>query len=210
VIDEGNPVAAWVLRQGGWPALAAYKGVTVVLVAGAVGALTARRPRAGRAVLAFGCTAVAAVVAYSTFLLGSAGGLGAQAAAHDTAANARRRALEAERHRIIEFQQRRSEVVRDLLADRCDLSEAVDRMMQTQIRHDAVWLNRVRANYGLESERACFAAVVIAHARYPLRHDPALLARRMRDWLDAYQARSHISEPSAWQRLRAVFPDSAI
>jgi hypothetical protein len=66
---ESNPVAAWWLSRFGWAGLAAFKLTLTVLVASLALAVSRRRPHAGGRVLAFGCSALLAVVLYSACLV---------------------------------------------------------------------------------------------------------------------------------------------
>jgi hypothetical protein len=66
---ESNPVAAWWLARFGWAGLAGFKLSLVLLVAALSLVVSRRRPRAAGRVLAFGCSALLAVVLYSGLLV---------------------------------------------------------------------------------------------------------------------------------------------
>ena len=67
-VHESNPVAAWWLGHYGWLGLAGFKAATMAVAAGLGVVIFFRRPVTGHRVLAFGCTALAAVVLYSGYL----------------------------------------------------------------------------------------------------------------------------------------------
>jgi hypothetical protein len=66
---ESNPVAAWWLAHFGWAGLAGFKGGAVLLAATLSLVVSRHRPRAAGWVLAFGCSALLAVVLYSGLLV---------------------------------------------------------------------------------------------------------------------------------------------
>ena len=70
---ESNPVAAWWLANFGWAGLAGFKFALVLSVAALVAVVSRYHPRAGGRVLAFGCSALLAVVLYSGSLVRSVG-----------------------------------------------------------------------------------------------------------------------------------------
>jgi hypothetical protein len=210
MIDEGNPVAAWVLRSAGWPGLAAYKGASVLLAGGATLALLARHPRAGRVVLVAECALLSGVVTYSSLLLNRAGVLGAGAAAVDEAILDRWQGLQQQIRQNKEFQALLQHWTRQLIARRCDLPEAVEHLLECDKRNDVLWMKLVRRTYSLESERDCFAAVLMAHATHSLKHNPALRARRAKEWAATYQAHFNLPSPAMWVRMTAAVGEPAI
>jgi hypothetical protein len=66
---ESNPVAAWWLARFGWAGLVGFKAGVVLLVAAVSLVVSRHRPRAAGRVLAFGCSALLAVVLYSGLLV---------------------------------------------------------------------------------------------------------------------------------------------
>jgi hypothetical protein len=68
---EANPLADWVLREGGWLGMSLYKFGCAGMVLAVVGLLVRRHARAARRVLLVGCPILAVVVGYSVYLLGA-------------------------------------------------------------------------------------------------------------------------------------------
>jgi len=129
---EANPVARWWLAHGGWLGLACFKAAVVCLVLGLATLIARFRPLAAGRVLKLGCVCVAAVVVYSAAL----GGTALWAADGEDADYARLNAdlQEYNRQRAVKAAQMEPfrELVRqlrqDLLARRCTLREAADRL----------------------------------------------------------------------------------
>jgi hypothetical protein len=72
-VYEGNPIAnAW-LAAYGWAGLAAFKLVTMLLVAAVAAYISFYRPQMAGRLLGFACCAVAFVVAYSCWLANAYG-----------------------------------------------------------------------------------------------------------------------------------------
>jgi hypothetical protein len=69
---ESNPFAAACLEQHGWRGLAVYKAAGVVAFAGSLVLLIRHRPKAGAAVVTFGCVVLLFVTTYSHGLLKAA------------------------------------------------------------------------------------------------------------------------------------------
>jgi hypothetical protein len=72
---EANPLAAWCLRQHGWPGMAAFKLATVLLAGACIVRIGRHRPRVAGRLLVLSCGAVTAVVLYSCCLLTLSGSL---------------------------------------------------------------------------------------------------------------------------------------
>ena len=70
LVYESNVVARWFLEGYGWLGLAALKVASVLVVVGLAAWVSRWRPRTGRWVLTFACSAVALVVVYSCLLAG--------------------------------------------------------------------------------------------------------------------------------------------
>ncbi len=68
-VYESNPVAAAYLENHGWLGLAMFKLGGVTVFVGAVGLLTARRPRLAAGVIGLGCAVLLGVTSYSYNLL---------------------------------------------------------------------------------------------------------------------------------------------
>ncbi|MCI0462812.1 MAG: DUF5658 family protein [Gemmataceae bacterium] len=66
---EANPLADWILREGGWLGMSLYKLACAGMVLAVVGLLAHRHARAARRVLLVGCPLLAVVVGYSVYLL---------------------------------------------------------------------------------------------------------------------------------------------
>jgi hypothetical protein len=121
-VYEVNPIAKWFLDRHGWPGMACFKGAGVLVVMCLYGIIFRYRPRAARGVLTFGCVSLAIVVCYSLILCQRPARMAEQE--------------EAQEHlRLEEWKRQRAammalvaELRRDLLAERCTLREAVDRL----------------------------------------------------------------------------------
>lgn len=73
VIYEGNPIAGAWLDSYGWPGLATFKIVAMMLVGCVATVVSVQRPETAGRLLAFACCAVGFVVIYSCWLAGSCG-----------------------------------------------------------------------------------------------------------------------------------------
>jgi hypothetical protein len=72
-VYESNPIAEWWLSRYGWAGLVAFKMAMAVAVAVLTTAISLARPRTGGRVLAFACTALLLVVAYSCYVSSARG-----------------------------------------------------------------------------------------------------------------------------------------
>src|SRR5579862_1964268 len=72
-VYESNPLANWCLASFGMTGLVGYKVLMVTVVLSLVVVISQTRPRAGKGVLVFSCSAMSLVVLYSGFLLGYLG-----------------------------------------------------------------------------------------------------------------------------------------
>jgi hypothetical protein len=129
-VYEVNPIAKWFLDRHGWPGMACFKSALVVLVMGLCGIIFRYRPRAARGVLTFGCASLALVICYS---LNLSRWEDAHTAGEEAAA--RQKEDEMNQHTLLVLNRQRAammvllaEIRRDLLAERCTLRQAVDRL----------------------------------------------------------------------------------
>lgn len=206
-VYEGNPLAAWLLARLGWAGLAAFKFTTALLVAGAAVAVFYRRPRLGVGVLGFACVTLAGVVAYSTLLLGATALFGGNARAHEARVVRQRQELDRGFESVAGFEALKDFLARELIAGRCSIPEAVDRLMTSDKRYDAVWMKAVRRMYGLESDRDCMAANFMNHVMRLVKREPEL-AERAPEWLAAYEAQFRAPGEPPWVAMGFYRPDS--
>jgi hypothetical protein len=133
--SESNPVASWCLTQFGLPGLAGFKGSIVAIVAALVLCVARRRPPAALRILVFGCATLLAVVLYS----------GVLACRVEAGAPALGRAQETERDldrhaiRLHAYLTLRDRLRDDLIAGRCTLAEAVERLAASEYVQDSRW-----------------------------------------------------------------------
>jgi len=129
---EANPVAGWWLARFGWLGLACFKAAVVALVLALATLITRYRPRAAGRVLKLGCCCLAAVVLYSAALGGSAlwgaGAEDADFAAIKADLDVHNRQRAAANRRREPFRTLVRQLREDLLAGRCSLREAADRL----------------------------------------------------------------------------------
>jgi hypothetical protein len=188
-VYESNPVAGWWLTSFGWAGLAAFKAGTVLVVAALAVVVSRSRPRAGGAVLGFGCLALALVVGYSCYLAQAVPARAETSVAEDLPSlNAAGARLRDEIDRGWEYRSLLEQLAADLGAGRCHLAEAAARLAETQRAHDPAWLRRLRTEYGARSDAEGLALNLIVQALAQHREDPtatARLARRLQHELRA-------------------------
>jgi hypothetical protein len=184
-VYESNPLANWWLQHYGWCGLAAFKGITVALVLGLWAIVVRYRPRIGSRMLTFACTAVALVVLYSSLL---AGYLGAQPNAprlEELRQVARESQwLDGQMDQYHRYNLLCQQLYRDVLTQRCTLSEAVYQLACSQKGHNRAWLNRLRGRYPGCSDDECLAAHFLEGLASALMRDPAR-ARQVVQQLEA-------------------------
>jgi len=206
-VYEGNPVAAWLLGRHGWAGLALFKFATAALVAGAAVFVFARRPRLGVGVLAFGCVTLAGVVMYSTLLFGSTFFFADSVRASEAAAARRDQHLNGEILGVANFEAFKDRLAADVIAGRCGVPEALERMMATPKGRDAAWMKALRDMYRLESDRDCLAANFINHLMRAVKYAPELTDRAP-EWLAAYESQYRTPGKPPWIAQGFYAPDS--
>ena len=178
-LREMNPVARWALSGGGWAGLVSFKLAMVLLAASLFVVISRSRPGTGARVLDLSCLAVGLVVLYSGYLVASNGTAVAD--------------LDRQRKKDEELQQvtRKAAadravlegIARDLAAGRCTLAEASAHWRRCKA-DDPTWLPRLRRALGNDSDAECVALILIRHAVYAGKRDPAA-ARQLADRLGA-------------------------
>jgi hypothetical protein len=180
---ESNPVAAWWLLSFGWAGLAGFKFAVAGVVAGLALVVSRSRPRAGGRVLAFGCSALLAVVLYSGFLVrGLTAEAGAPPAADsEQAVEAEGRRLDALSKGVVRRATTKEAVVQDLIDGRLGLLEAAARFRDLNERLPAFPWGEFRQVYpgGSDDERHCrqVIAFVLANVRSRPEGDAAVVGR---------------------------------
>jgi hypothetical protein len=135
-VQEANPVAAWWLARHGAMGLACFKAAVVLLVLGLAAVIARHRPRAAGSILTFGCAALTFVVLYSAFLCKIAI-LSPEDRTRAEQDHARelipvnREAHQMQLRRAA-FLTLRQELCEGLIAGRCTLCQAVDRVAASQ------------------------------------------------------------------------------
>ncbi len=163
-VYESNPVAQWWLARHGWTGLACFKGAAMLSAAGLGVLLFASCPRTGHRVLAFACTAVAAVVLYSASLAGAMHRRPAADAVPDLETMKQRsRRIEEELRRGSEYRTALMGIGADLAASRYGLTEAVARLEGTEKANDPEWQKMLCRLYPGLTPRACLVANIIHH-----------------------------------------------
>jgi hypothetical protein len=200
-VYEGNPVAAWVLGAFGWPGLAAFKALSVLVVAGTAAALWRRRPRAGAGVLTFGCLTLAGVVLYSSLLPGAAQALDRAGPDDEAATLEHSRRLDRAMNDMLQHDALKRELLEELTAGRCDLPEALERFVTAPAMPTSVWLRGLHELYHLPADRDCLAANFVHHALKDVVLPPDEHRRRARQWLGDYRARYRVPDPPPWRGL---------
>jgi hypothetical protein len=138
--SECNPVASWCLAHFGLPGLAGFKGGSVLILAALARLVARHRPRVARRLLVFGCSILLAVVLYSGTLVYRV----------ETDSPALRRAQEMHREldrkalRFRAYLALSDRLREDLVAHRCTLAEAVERLAASEHVQDPEWLRLTR------------------------------------------------------------------
>jgi hypothetical protein len=176
---EANPVAARILETQGWPGLACFKGVSVVVALGVTLVLHWRHPPAARRLLYFECAIMLLVVAYSSMLI-----------RQDLGADQRLLAEEKERAQRIErrqqgckaYQAKVEELATGIAAGKLDLLQATEKLADFLPRsgHDPrAYISRVCAGLDLQG---CLSAHLLRQTGFVLRHQPGIARRLLPHW----------------------------
>jgi hypothetical protein len=170
-VYEANPIARWFLQHHGWPGMACFKVAVVFLVLGLTAIIFRYRPRAARGILGLGCASLALVVWYSTGLC--------QAPQQAIDEEASLQHLESMNSQIRGWNCRRDvmlvhlgKIREELLAERCTLREAVDRLATSdQGKLPDVLRPQLRLYPGRPFAE-CIAAFLISHVVNSLKEEP--------------------------------------
>jgi uncharacterized protein DUF5658 len=176
-LREVNPVASWALSGGGWAGLASFKLAMVLLAATLFIVISHYRPGTGARVLNLSCLAVGVVVVYSGYLVASNG----VAVADLDRKQKEDEELQQEFRKAAADRAVLQGLAGDLAAGRCTLTEASAHWRRCKAA-DPIWLPRLRAALGRNSDAECVALVLIRHAVFSVESDPAaarLLVDRM-------------------------------
>jgi hypothetical protein len=158
---EANPIASWFLAHFGMLGLAGFKASVVVLVAALLLFVGRHRPQTARRIIVFGCGTLLAVVLYSGVLVYRV----------EAVAPALKLALESERnlertaHHLRAYIVLRDRLRDDLVARRCTLAEAVNRLAASAHVQRPQWLGEAQRQcppgWG---RRECLADHLVAQA----------------------------------------------
>jgi hypothetical protein len=158
-VYESNPIASWCLERSGLPGLAGFKGGSVLLVTALVLFVARHRPRAAQRVVDFGCSILLAVVLYSGALVyrveADAPALGGIQEMDD---------LDRKVNRLGAYLALRDRLCDDLLARRCTLAQAVERLAASEYVQDPQWLELTRRRHPGWALRECLADRLVSHA----------------------------------------------
>lgn len=175
-VYEGNPVANWWLGRFGWPGLSGFKLSAVLLVVVLAAVVTRYRPRTGGRVLTFACSTVAAVVIYSSFLVGFLKTQPEDARSprlHVAKKESLR--LDSQLYQSRSFRAMRDRLGSDLIARRCTFPEAVEQLVQAEKgQNTTTWIAALRKHYPGYSIEECLAANLLTLCLVSLAHDPPL------------------------------------
>jgi hypothetical protein len=166
-VYEVNPIASWWLTRFGWIGLVCFKALIVLVVLGLSAVIHYSRPRAAERILRLACASLTIVVLYSTGLC-----LAAHFAPWESDEEKELAALNADTGRV--FQQREAfvnllaDLREDILAERCTLREATDRLAAT----DAASLRPHTALYPNRPLAESLAAFLITHVVNLQKSDP--------------------------------------
>jgi hypothetical protein len=182
---EANPLAGHILRTAGWGGLGLFKLACVGTVVGASALLARRRPRAARAVLAVAVPVVCLVVGYSLALAGGSDRREIEAALE------KQSELERQKHDQLSFQEKVSQVAREVLARQRTLPEAaqVVHAYTASLRYQPQ--RALAFYYPTLTDEARLAVIVFGEARYLLGKESAespraTLARLRAEFTAAY------------------------
>jgi hypothetical protein len=172
-VYEANPIAKWFLERHGWPGMACFKGAVVLLVMGLYAIIVRYRPRAAWGVLTFGCASLSIVVCYSLILCQSP----IQSTREEEEEVSQRLEAMNEQTQLTWNRQRDAmlallgDLRQDLLAERCTLGEAVDRL--ATLEHGEM-SDVLRSQTKLYADRPVIqgvAAFLISHVVNSLKED---------------------------------------
>jgi hypothetical protein len=170
-VFEANPVAGWWLARAGWAGLAGFKAAVVLLVLLLAAVIFRQRPRAADRLLGFGCAGLALVVLYSSALCRSPSAATVQDVNDllDRTVNSEAR-RDYGKHQVL--QSLLNEGGEDLVARRCSLREAQERVSASEMGGDPRWLRGLTGPNPGHSPQELIAACIILRAVDSLEDDP--------------------------------------
>jgi hypothetical protein len=156
---EINPIASWWLAHFGMPGLAGFKGSMVVIVAALALCVARYRPQAARRIVVFGCCTLLAVVLYSGVLVYRVEAVAPTLVrVWESGRN-----LEQKVHHLRAYRALLDCLQDDLVARRCTLAVAVDRLAASAHVQNPQWLRQAQLccpGWGL---RECLADRLVEH-----------------------------------------------
>jgi hypothetical protein len=156
---ESNPIASWWLAHFGMPGLAGFKANMVVIVAALVLFVARRRPQTAQRIVVFGCCTLLAVILYSGVLMYRV----AAAAPELGRIRESGRNLEHKAHHLRIFMDLRDHLRDDLLARRCTLAEAVDRLATSAHVQNPQWLREPQGRWSGWAAKECLAGHLVTY-----------------------------------------------
>jgi hypothetical protein len=182
---EANPLAEHILKAAGWWGLGLFKLACAGTVVGVSALLARRRPWAARAVLAVAVPVGCLVVGYSLTL---AGGSDRRAI---VAAHERQSQLDQQKRDQLVFQEKVTQVAREVLARQHTLPEAARVLHACAASLQYNPLHALECHYPTLSDEGRLAVRVFREASYLLRNEPAeskraVLARLAAEFTAAY------------------------
>lgn len=163
-VYESNPVAGAWLDSYGWPGLAVFKVLAMLLVGLSILYVSFHRPRIGGRLLMFGCVVTAGVVAYSCFLMGFLEDIPPHDGADEAARTEYRGCLlDRELSKEREYVSLIHQLGQDLMTFPDTLEESVRRLAQTEKCRDHRWLRQLQRSYPERSEAECLALHIGYH-----------------------------------------------
>jgi hypothetical protein len=171
LVYEANPLASWWLARAGWAGLVCFKAAVVFLVLGLTAVIFRQRPRAADRLLGFGCAGLALVVLYSSALCRSPYAATPQEF-NDWLDRSVNRAARREygKHEALRYLLKRGG--QDLVARRCSLREAQERVAASERGSDLRWLRGLAASYPGRPPQEVIAACLILRAVDSLEGEP--------------------------------------
>ncbi len=165
-IYESNPIANWWLQQHGWLGLIGFKIAIVCLVLTLALVISRRHPRAGGAVLGFGCAVLLTVVVYSVSLSTAIGGdsftvsdAEEQEIQHALQESNQKAAVETARK--VAYWRELDRLSKEVMAGHYTLQEAAMRLEMTERVQDGTWQKKLASLYPGLSPQQCLAMEIV-------------------------------------------------
>jgi hypothetical protein len=203
-VYEANPLARWLLRAVGWPGVVALKLAVVLLASALAVGLCRRHPRLALRVLSCGCGITAAVVLYSGWLaLALEGDAGLPPPPEERALEAVGRCLDLRISTQREYQAVHDSVTADLVAGRCRLHEAVQRLETAARGCGPGWHWALRHFFPAATEQESLALRVVVSATETVAGDAVAAARLNARLADEFRTVYGRALPETSQRVAA-------